>query len=398
MTNNRCSRIAVIGAGYVGLSYAIALAQEHSVNLFDIDDNKIKLIEQRQSPIKNKIIEDFLAKEKLNLHIKNSLIEVIKNVDFIFICISTDYYKEKATLNTIALEEVCKTINKMAPKSIVIIKSTVPIGFTKKLVHDYNINNIIFSPEFLKEDTSLTDVLNPSRVVVGCMSEFSLQSKKYIELIRSLTHKDDLNILITSYDEAEAIKLFSNAYLAMRIAFFNELDSFAEYNNMSSKKVIEGVSYDKRIGDHYNNPSFGFGGYCLPKDSMQLKKDCAELKLPLISAIPDSNNRKMSIIIDRILHQNVKTVGIYRLSMKSNSDNIKNSSVIVVANELLKRGIEVIVYEPIITIRQKNHGFEFIDSIEDFKYRSDIVLSNRVDNDISDIMDKVYTRDIYHNN
>lgn len=395
---NENTKVAIIGAGYVGLSYAVALSQKYRVNLFDIDNEKLKLIEQKKSPFKNSTIEDFLMSKSLNLHIKRNLEEAIKNVDFILICISTNYSLENEKLNTLDIKKICITINKTIPGSTIIIKSTVPIGFTKELVYHYKINNIIFSPEFLREDSSLMDVLNPSRVVVGCVDKCLSNSKKYIELILSVVDRDDLNILITSYDEAEAIKLFSNAFLAMRIAFFNELDSFAEYNNMSTKNIIEGVCSDKRIGNYYNNPSFGFGGYCLPKDSLQLKRDCRELNLPLINAIPNSNERRMRIIIEKILQSHAKTVGIYRLSMKSNSDNSKNSSVAFIANGLIKRGIAVIVYEPIICIRQKNAGFKFIDSIDEFKHKSDVILSNRIDDNICDVMDKVYTRDIYHNN
>jgi len=386
--------ITIIGSGYVGLSNAILLAQNNSVIILDIVPEKINLLNRFESPIDDDEIKDFLKKKNLNLKATTNKNEAIKDADFVIIATPTDYDSVTQYFDTKTVELVAQDVIEINSTAIIVIKSTIPVGFTKSLKKKLNFNDIIFSPEFLREGRALHDNLYPSRIVVGEKSE---RAKTFANLLVEGAHKDNIEVLMTNSTEAEAIKLFSNAYLAMRIAYFNELDSYAEVHNLNSKQIIDGVGLDMRIGTDYNNPSFGYGGYCLPKDTRQLLANYKNVPNNIITAIVNSNSTRKDFIADSIIKKKPKLVGIYRLIMKSNSDNYRDSSIIGVIERLQDNNIEILIYEPSITNKTFN-GARVLSNLNEFKNISDLIIANRTSAEISDVMSKVYTRDIFNDN
>ena len=386
--------ITIIGSGYVGLSNAILLAQNNSVIILDIVPEKINLLNRFESPIDDDEIKDFLKKKNLNLKATTNKNEAIKDADFVIIATPTDYDSVTQYFDTKTVELVAQDVIEINSTAIIVIKSTIPVGFTKSLKKKLNFNDIIFSPEFLREGRALHDNLYPSRIVVGEKSE---RAKTFANLLVEGAHKDNIEVLMTNSTEAEAIKLFSNAYLAMRIAYFNELDSYAEVHNLNSKQIIDGVGLDMRIGSDYNNPSFGYGGYCLPKDTRQLLANYKNVPNNIITAIVNSNSTRKDFIADSIIKKKPKLVGIYRLIMKSNSDNYRDSSIIGVIERLQDNNIEILIYEPSITNKTFN-GARVLSNLNEFKNISDLIIANRTSAEISDVMSKVYTRDIFNDN
>ena len=387
-------KITIIGSGYVGLSNAVLLAQNNSVTILDIVSEKINLLNRFESPIDDDEIKDFLKKKNLNLKATMNKNEAIKDADFIIIATPTDYDPSTQYFDTKTVELVAQDIIDINPTAIIVIKSTVPVGFTKSLKKKLNFNNIIFSPEFLREGRALHDNLFPSRIVVG---EKSKRANTFANLLVEGALKDNIEVLLTNSTEAEAIKLFSNAYLAMRIAYFNELDSYAEVHNLNSKQIIDGVGLDARIGSDYNNPSFGYGGYCLPKDTRQLLANYKNVPNNIISAIVNSNSTRKDFIADSIIQKKPKVVGIYRLIMKANSDNYRDSSIIGVIERLKDNNIEILIYEPSIT-KKTFKGVRVLSNLNEFKNISDLIIANRTSDEISDVMSKVYSRDIFNDN
>ena len=387
-------KITIIGSGYVGLSNAVLLAQNNSVTILDIVSEKINLLNRFESPIDDDEIKDFLKKKNLNLKATMNKNEAIKDADFIIIATPTDYDPSTQYFDTKTVELVAQDIIDINPTAIIVIKSTVPVGFTKSLKKKLNFNNIIFSPEFLREGRALHDNLFPSRIVVG---EKSKRANTFANLLVEGALKDNIEVLLTNSTEAEAIKLFSNAYLAMRIAYFNELDSYAEVHNLNSKQIIDGVGLDARIGADYNNPSFGYGGYCLPKDTRQLLANYKNVPNNIISAIVNSNSTRKDFIADSIIQKKPKVVGIYRLIMKANSDNYRDSSIIGVIERLKDNNIEILIYEPSIT-KKTFKGVRVLSNLNEFKNISDLIIANRTSDEISDVMSKVYSRDIFNDN
>ena len=387
-------KITIIGSGYVGLSNAILLAQNNSVIILDIVPEKINLLNRFESPIDDDEIKDFLKKKNLNLKATMNKNEAIKDADFVIIATPTDYDSVTQYFDTKTVELVAQDVIEINSTAIIVIKSTIPVGFTKSLKKKLNFNDIIFSPEFLREGRALHDNLYPSRIVVGEKSE---RAKTFANLLVEGAHKDNIEVLMTNSTEAEAIKLFSNAYLAMRIAYFNELDSYAEVHNLNSKQIIDGVGLDMRIGTDYNNPSFGYGGYCLPKDTRQLLANYKNVPNNIITAIVNSNSTRKDFIADSIIKKKPKLVGIYRLIMKSNSDNYRDSSIIGVIERLQDNNIEILIYEPSITNKTFN-GARVLSNLNEFKNISDLIIANRTSAEISDVMSKVYTRDIFNDN
>ena len=386
--------ITIIGSGYVGLSNAILLAQNNSVIILDIVPEKINLLNRFESPIDDDEIKDFLKKKNLNLKATTNKNEAIKDADFVIIATPTDYDSVTQYFDTKTVELVAQDVIEINSTAIIVIKSTIPVGFTKSLKKKLNFNDIIFSPEFLREGRALHDNLYPSRIVVGEKSE---RAKTFANLLVEGAHKDNIEVLMTNSTEAEAIKLFSNAYLAMRIAYFNELDSYAEVHNLNSKQIIDGVGLDMRIGSDYNNPSFGYGGYCLPKDTRQLLANYKNVPNNIITAIVNSNSTRKDFIADSIIKKKPKLVGIYRIIMKSNSDNYRDSSIIGVIERLQDNNIEILIYEPSITNKTFN-GARVLSNLNEFKNISDLIIANRTSAEISDVMSKVYTRDIFNDN
>ena len=386
--------ITIIGSGYVGLSNAILLAQNNSVIILDIVPEKINLLNRFESPIDDDEIKDFLKKKNLNLKATTNKNEAIKDADFVIIATPTDYDSVTQYFDTKTVELVAQDVIEINSTAIIVIKSTIPVGFTKSLKKKLNFNDIIFSPEFLREGKALHDNLYPSRIVVGEKSE---RAKTFANLLVEGAHKDNIEVLMTNSTEAEAIKLFSNAYLAMRIAYFNELDSYAEVHNLNSKQIIDGVGLDMRIGSDYNNPSFGYGGYCLPKDTRQLLANYKNVPNNIITAIVNSNSTRKDFIADSIIKKKPKLVGIYRIIMKSNSDNYRDSSIIGVIERLQDNNIEILIYEPSITNKTFN-GARVLSNLNEFKNISDLIIANRTTAEISDVMSKVYTRDIFNDN
>ena len=384
-------RILVIGAGYVGLSNAVLLAQNNSVVLLDVAPDKVDKINNRISPISDKEIEDFLANAKLDLRATLDKEEAYNDVDFIIIATPTDYDAESDYFNTASIESILEEIAERDLNSVVVIKSTVPIGYTKKTQAKLGLNNVIFSPEFLREGKALYDNLYPSRIIVG---EVSNRAKQFANLLVEGAIKKDIDVLFTHSTEAEAVKLFSNTYLAMRVAYFNELDSYAEEQNLDSKQVITGVCLDPRIGQHYNNLSFGYRGYCLPKDAKQLRANYRNIPSVLIGAIVDANSTRKKFIADKIAEKKPELVGIYRLIMKHGSDNFRDSSIQDVMSNIKSRGIRVVIYEPTL-MEDEAYDSEIIQSLDEFKEMSDLIIANRVDDKILDVSAKVYTRDLF---
>lgn len=385
-------KIAVAGTGYVGLSLATLLSQNNEVIALDVIPEKVEMINNRISPIKDEYIEKYFKEKNLNLKATLDYKEAFKDAKYIIISTPTNYNDETQYFDTSSVEDIINKVISMNINTTMIVKSTIPVGFINSMKEKYNIDNIIFSPEFLREGKALYDNLYPSRIIVG---EKSKRAEEFANLLKDNCLKDDVNIKYMDSTEAEAVKLFANTYLALRVAYFNELDTYAELKGLNTKDIIDGVCLDSRIGNHYNNPSFGYGGYCLPKDTKQLKANYNNVPENLISAIVESNKTRKDHIADEIIKRKPKVVGIYRLTMKSGSDNFRASAIQGVMKRIKAKGIEVVVYEP--TLKEDNFfNSKVIKNIDEFKKICDIVISNRMENELLDIKEKVYTRDIFY--
>lgn len=387
-------KITVVGAGYVGLANAILLAQNNEVVALEVNPTIVDMLNNKQAHIADKEIEQYLATKPLNLRATSDKDDAYKDTDFVIVATPTNYDETTNSFDTSTVEGVIDDVLSQNTKAPIIIKSTIPVGFTQEMRQAKGTDRILFSPEFLREGQALYDNLNPSRIIVGDHTD---QAKQFANLLAEGAEKEDIDILFMEPTEAEAVKLFANTYLAMRVAFFNELDTYAQMKGLNSQSIIDGISLDPRIGTHYNNPSFGYGGYCLPKDTKQLRANFEGVPNNIISAIVEANKTRKHFVADTVAAKNPKTVGIYRLTMKSSSDNFRESAVLDIMNQLVAKGIEIIIFEP--TWTGDTYGeFKVVNDLETFKNDSDVVITNRMNEELKDISEKVYTRDVYNEN